>query len=1216
MGKKRETKPIEPIIFMNTPIEDASKDAIGIQASVNAVEQAINEGAKMIGVIAEYGAGKSSLTELLIKRSKPKVIRVNLWDTLSEVATSETKTINYLTKSFVYQLAMGKSPYRAEHVNKILSNNYGIISFSTGLIRTWICVLLAGLLEGLYLVCDGITSKTLQKLFGIVNGAWAYVLNDFAPIFQLLAIGFIAIALLDANIAYSHWKNESKRVTDIGEVFSAYSYVHRCLRTWFSPRLVVIEDLDRIEEPQKIVEFLKELYRFHNLCHSKYRKDPVFLISIAPETQLKDKKEEWSGELSNIYSKIFDFTVSLKPIHYDDYRTVLQDILDSEREKKERLNAILKDQEKLMDGKVSAAFAWLYKGDNLTLRQIKDRLNDAIELYVELLNKNYGGDPAISFRTCVCVTYLEKVYGKDYYELIKNETVLSNILQASYQWRNNRHITKREDYEEEVYKLYNKSEISKDLAELIFLRILDTDYRMYFYSFPKGSYIKNADEKDICNYIEYPNDYEYEYMELNEKMQRLVMSRRLDMVKESIVRIANSQITRKYPQVVYENYHLFQMAYNEDEDLCLLSLDANMVWESVVPKENVRLLKNVKGFLEEPDMGISKETKVSFWQQFCVSLRKSEEDSKEEVFLAIRETLIEIFQNEILYFKELFVSAEVGVELPFISETEIAKINNLELSLELIDEREINLKTFEVISGLFEEPLPIELQNRARLLHEELYEQERLSDVAEYLCHFMRVNKLVINSFLLGLSKLVKDKTFSSEEFIECLNAFKVEDLSDEQLVQINALDLDGKLKEEIIDCLIRKKLYSLPLRYYCYTSRLDRMNLLEDIELIKEACQDINTMHSDFIPQIRREIVKQNEYKLCNEYKQLYWGKYPIVTIEEMEEFSEFEDAIYAINGEGLTVDNVQPYLDFINTTPRTDGDCYRVFRNLIDEDNLGCRETEVIQMIVEHLDYEKVQMMTMSEAHLDEVIEWLNVPLKLMDVDNLIDVMRRMRWLHPTYEDVIIKKKGTAEYVALINEINLYTDYTIEWISGLNPRFGLNTAITNRLFETGHYEHYVVGRVLFEEQFEYSIYEGLDEALKSLYDVDSPIFSYLSNSLPFMEKLMKDRDYEEFEKPIRVEMLKPLYKVSQTAYFMRFVLKNCAEDEILKYLGGLNVIKTQKDSVAIATLLQSNIKYLKDDALYNHVRYRLWENTERACGHKGALTKKRNEYLRELQG
>ncbi|MCL2718989.1 MAG: hypothetical protein FWE14_09455 [Lachnospiraceae bacterium] len=54
---------IRPIIFMNTPISDESNDIIGLNSTVNSISYAINKKARMIGVIADYGSGKSSLTE-------------------------------------------------------------------------------------------------------------------------------------------------------------------------------------------------------------------------------------------------------------------------------------------------------------------------------------------------------------------------------------------------------------------------------------------------------------------------------------------------------------------------------------------------------------------------------------------------------------------------------------------------------------------------------------------------------------------------------------------------------------------------------------------------------------------------------------------------------------------------------------------------------------------------------------------------------------------------------------------------------------------------------------------------------------------------------------------------------------------------------------------------------------------------------------------------
>ena len=38
--------------------------------------------------------------------------------------------------------------------------------------------------------------------------------------------------------------------------------------------------------------------------------------------------------------------------------------------------------------KLPKGFEWIYKGENLTIREIKDRLNKAIALFIELKKKN------------------------------------------------------------------------------------------------------------------------------------------------------------------------------------------------------------------------------------------------------------------------------------------------------------------------------------------------------------------------------------------------------------------------------------------------------------------------------------------------------------------------------------------------------------------------------------------------------------------------------------------------------------------------------------------------------------------------------------------------------------------------------------------------------------------------------------------------------------
>ena len=137
MNKSNNT--VKPIVFVNNPIKLAEDDVIGFLDQVEMISCAIDDGeASMIGVIADYGTGKSSITEMLkekyVKAGYPEPIKINMWDSLSEPNDSQNNNSNNqvsdLTKSFLFQLANGHDGKLGSYVNKLLSKNYGIISFA------------------------------------------------------------------------------------------------------------------------------------------------------------------------------------------------------------------------------------------------------------------------------------------------------------------------------------------------------------------------------------------------------------------------------------------------------------------------------------------------------------------------------------------------------------------------------------------------------------------------------------------------------------------------------------------------------------------------------------------------------------------------------------------------------------------------------------------------------------------------------------------------------------------------------------------------------------------------------------------------------------------------------------------------------------------------------------------------------------------------------
>ena len=86
-NSKETTLDSKPIIFQNRPIDSEEKDLFDFSYQKMVLNTAIDSNARIIGIIGDYGTGKSSITKLLeIERKKKNdlIISINLWDQLKK----------------------------------------------------------------------------------------------------------------------------------------------------------------------------------------------------------------------------------------------------------------------------------------------------------------------------------------------------------------------------------------------------------------------------------------------------------------------------------------------------------------------------------------------------------------------------------------------------------------------------------------------------------------------------------------------------------------------------------------------------------------------------------------------------------------------------------------------------------------------------------------------------------------------------------------------------------------------------------------------------------------------------------------------------------------------------------------------------------------------------------------------------------------------------
>ena len=1235
MRKKKQNKQIDPIIFMNTPISDDKDDVIGINSSVDSIKHAIENDAKMIGIIADYGSGKSSLTETLIKDKKlfGGAIIVNMWDSLSQEPLQENSSkanISTLTKAFLFQLASGISDNVAKHVNRRLSRNYNIISFSISSWKFWCWAVLAAFLYALSAFTSGIGVNTLGQLITTINPNivisdlffWTNVLKYSSPIFFVAAIVSTVIGVRGTNIAFSHWKAQNNREPEVNDVFEVFIDLHKRLTGLFSKRrLIIIEDLDRIDNKKLIVGFLKEIYRFNGLPQKRKSNSPIFIISVKPEYSLKEgtKGSSVNGTAAfndEVYTKIFDYTIILKPIHYTDYGEILLKIIgDDNSPNKIALQNILEKKDRISET-LPDSFSWLQKGNNLTIRQLKDRLNSAVSLLVTLKNKNYENQPCINFSSCAAVAYLESQYPMQYSELISKENEFSKLVQSSFSIRNDSDlVNKKTRMNQAVAQFFkdtkdNSLQMQSDIMSMLLNGDISDDFRMYFYSFPKGSYIMNGDERDISNLLQFPNDYPNDD-KINEKIERILAKNKGSSIKKIITKIGVDEQQVLYPPIIIQDQFLFWQANTINFSKTLNTVNKIATWE------NDKLLNSQEaiGLLSKYSFdGVN-----VFWSKYAESLSVKLDGYSEELKVEVRKRITNIFGNRSSIFKELFRKrSATKAAMPIITKEELDAILDIDVAIALINDELINEGNIGYISDFINQlKLEIKTYEIAHQIYSNAIKSLPTETLWKPVVKFLKINKAIdVEFFSYALSDSTSDN-FDKELVASYLNSLSSSQIPKEYLDQIESAVIDVNLSDEILKQLYDNKNFVALLSSISKTKNLSFVDFTaeDDQETIISACEKFISYDDNLIPKIRLEIIKQFKKKglskeIPDVFSDLFYGDYPMISSEEICEVNSVSIMLRLLNRELVTTSNSAEIVSFINNNSIQE-ECLTNFKLLFGDYDDKYPEDSIAMDIINSLDYQKIGFCDLDIENKEKALEFIGKQINLSDPQIANDFMNKSNSLIPSLEQVVVDSGKTQIYIDTINQIDSPTEYTIEWLINNEVSFALSPTLSTSMLESGQEDKYLIGKVLYEEAFEFPYPNVSDTTVINNYKTNSLIWSSIKDDRNLVNYILQNEFYKSFEEAEFPDVLRPLYNGKQTIAFVEFLFDKVSNEEKLHYLDQMGEIFDAENSIAISIFLtdNANIDLLQDNDLFYKVRERLWEEAPKHSGYKGVFTRKRNQ-------
>lgn len=607
--------------------ENVKNDAIGYKVYVDIIVKAIKSDAKMIGLLSNYGSGKSTIINMVkdeVKEDKKanekvKLISINVWKIKNNKDTdSDDKTIDihkFLLRSLIQYLPESANK---EYYRRKIDNKYSLFNIITKNKCDY---------YALYLLFAIFLFNVIMKLdiFGFTVSKVCNFILDL-----IFCIGLVYI--IGKNKLYlSFNKDSSNRAINESDTIDCFNeIINEIISSRHYNNIVIcIEDLDRYNDSQTVMNVVEQIYKFY--IENEEQSRVKFIISLKPpyilvkdsdmlkNNELSANKKTDSNENLNekeitkkykeLYEKLFDVIIDLQTISYQNYGSVLLNMLNQKRKLLKSIDLKLPyDEENI------GIWSYLYKGKNVSVRDIKHRYNYFLTVYENLYNHKKTLENKklihINVETCLFVSYLEDEYTDDFYCLLENSQEFNNVV-TEYIFNNK--IMLSNEY---------SSEFIREMNQALKKGIITIDYSMYFYKYPKGLPILNVYDSAIQNAIFSNNS-------------KIVLN--FDMYcNRASKNIIVKSIKQKYhesgiPDIVFENSRLFHEADNLYHDELLSFLSQNYVFSSEGGLGSVRkmlihinnLNKIEKGnLLESYIQFISNDLEINFMPDKIIEYRK------------------------------------------------------------------------------------------------------------------------------------------------------------------------------------------------------------------------------------------------------------------------------------------------------------------------------------------------------------------------------------------------------------------------------------------------------------------------------------------------------------------------------------------------------------------------------------------------------------------
>ena len=1148
-------------VYINKEIQDQAEDYIGFSAQTDSISEAIEKGAKMIAIVGDYGSGKSSLVELVSqKKHFDKPIKVNMWDSIQKSPPQDgDDKLTLLEKSLLYQIALhSNNKQLARHVNKRLNSSSGLLSltFTSKAFLRYLIVAIVSFAIGLILqsisFCYTIPQVNIE------------ITNNFYLLFYLTAAVALVCGLVRHSAAFTSWKSEGKRSLDSSDVFSIYLEIVENIATT-SKKIIVIEDLDRIDGDSNVIELIKTIYRLSNLS---YDKGICFILAIKPSSQLKEKCN---------YNKYFDFILDLKPIHIDDFYKILKRLLE---EKSDSLKSLLNSE---ITDDVCAQFSYLCGGYNLTIRILKHRLNSAITLYKSIKDKEYESvHPDISIETCCAVAYLESQYENDFFTLINNAGVFVEIISKGYEIRLRNELTREEKKIELFnYMLAKKAEgqaknlftieFCSDFVAMVIDGIIETNFRQYFYTYPNGCYIKSIEESKLEDAIIFNQKPDNDSFSLWVKE---ALNRGGKVIDDALQRLID--LKKLLPTNILSNEQLLEYCCQKYQKYIVATMVDSFQWNRPNYMETVEMITNICNYSFSERHTLLKDyaqricEKTTIWGQDGINCRLS---------------LLQTIGKDIVDFDIMFKNAKS----PHITETEILLLDN-DLLFKLITVEKLTPELITAISDKLVYPLSDEHRKLLFDMIRDYLDSTKINvSVAKALIKILKENQVCDDIIF---ECIMKQNATELTPFIEEYLSVIDKPLSPAYCKSINETNYQLLLNQNILDSLYNSGNYLAYLKKVAAQETL--MERDYNVEIFTEdLIRDFYNTNKTLFLLYRKNLLTMSDATQAS-HTFMYKPDYPFISEQEAVQIT-CKQLIALVPYDTINLYR-DKFIEILKQIVLSSDDAKQICMHIL------CDEITAPHVIFKAIPFEHSNYRGLESSVKKIILDRYEKYEKLDTIDKIYQYCSITQDLPRSLEkclcDTIDANLGKNEpvvkscidiYMQLVRKLDHCSDLTTEAVIKYKYEGALPPSVTINLYNLREFKLYLIGRTLYEEKFVFDPTIDLDIYLE-INEKNKDVHKYLLNNEEFLLTAYENRKFARLSE----RQLRYFNKWGQRIELVQSVMDKITDMDARKeYIMGMERFDSLEDSDSIQQFFctEEFIVLLKDKEISDKIYSMLWQ-------------------------